>query len=71
MDMAAQMLQFPQFGLVERGANAEAAYPAIGTGLPDRLTCDQRNLHASLQGGRRQPNELPIRRILMDPPFTG
>ncbi|MFH1343628.1 MAG: hypothetical protein ABIL01_20845 [Pseudomonadota bacterium] len=51
MDMPTKMLQFPQFGLVERGADAEATYRAIGTGMPIQVACNQGNPHASLQDG--------------------
>ena len=51
MDVAAEMLQLPQFGPVERRAEAELAHRAIGAGLPAWLACNQGNLHAPLQDG--------------------
>ena len=51
MGVATQMLQLPQFRLVERCADAELAYRAIGTGLPACLSCNQGNLHAPLLQG--------------------
>ena len=52
MDMAAEMLQLPQFGLVERRTKAELTHRAIDAGLllvwRDR---NQGNLHAPLQNG--------------------
>ena len=51
MDMAAEMLQLPQFGLIQRRAEAEWANRAIVAGLPVWLDRNQGNFHAPLQDG--------------------
>ena len=71
MDMAAQMLQFAQLGIVERRAEAELADRAIGAGLPARIACNQGNLHAPLQMGQTAAMscvDLPTTRILTNRP---
>jgi hypothetical protein len=50
MDVTTQMIQFPQFGSIKRGANAQRTHRAIGAYLLMWLTCRQRNLHAPPQG---------------------
>ena len=73
MDIAAQMLQFPQFGLVQGCADADPAHRAIGTGLPVRLASVQKHLHAPLQHrpgtalNRAPPGQGLVKRIAYAP----
>ena len=75
MDMAAQMLQLPQFGPVERRAEAELTYRAIDAGLlrlarpqPGKSSCATPGW-AGLQPYRAP--SLPIDCILTDRPDAG
>ncbi len=54
MDMAAEMLQFPQFGPVERRANAELAHRAFGAGMLFVCALQPEKPSCSLQDGPAQ-----------------